>query len=89
MFPEFSDFTAIIEDKEFIREDGVHFPMSAFLKLVSLDRHHETILVLGYASYEYITGLISSGTKLNLDQCYIDHLSLATYRQEKNIDLNC
>jgi uncharacterized protein YjbI with pentapeptide repeats len=78
MFPEFSDFTAKIEDKEFIREDGVHFPMSAILTLISLDGLH--------ASYEYITGIISSGTKLNLDQCYIDHLSLATYRQENNID---
>ncbi len=86
MFPEFSDFTAKIEDKEFIREDGVHFPMSAILTLISLDGLHENTLVLGYASYEYITGIISSGTKLNLDQCYIDHLSLATYRQENNID---
>ena len=86
MFPEFSDFTAKIEDKEFIREDGVHFPMSVFLTLVSLDGHHETNLVLGYASYEYIARLISSGTRLNLDQCYFDHLSLATYRQENKID---
>jgi hypothetical protein len=86
MFPEFSDFTAKIEDKEFIREDGVRFPMSAILTLISPDGLHESTMVLGYASYEYITGIIYSGTKLNLDQCYIDHLSLATYRQEKNID---
>jgi hypothetical protein len=86
MFPEFSDFIAKIEDKEFITEDGVHFPMSVVLTLVSLDGHHETTLLLGYASYEYIARLISSDAKLILDQCYFDHLSLATYRQENKID---
>jgi len=86
MFPEFSDFTAKIEDKEFVREDDVHFPMSVILTLVSLDGHHETTFHLGYASNEYINRLISSGNKLILDHCYIDHLSLANYRNENNID---
>jgi hypothetical protein len=86
MFPEFSDFTAKIEDKEFIREDDVHFPMSVILTLVSIDGQHETTFLLGYASYEYIARLISSGNKLVLDQCYLDHFSLATYRQENKID---
>jgi hypothetical protein len=86
MFPEYSDFSVKITDEIFTREDGVQFPMSALLTLVSLDGQHETTFNLGYASHEYITRLIGSGEKLSLDHCYFDHLSLATYRHEKGFD---
>jgi uncharacterized protein YjbI with pentapeptide repeats len=86
MFPEFSDFNIIIENKEFIRIDGVHFARSAILTFVSPGGHHITEVILAYPSGEYISEVISSGSFLNLDHCYIENLSLAPYRQENNID---
>jgi hypothetical protein len=86
MFPEFSAFTAEIKDEEFTRKDGVRFPQSAVLTFVSPDGHHQEKKMLGYAHTDYIFGIISGKKKLDLDDCYIDALSLSTYRELHKID---
>jgi len=86
MFPEFSGFKAEIKDEEFTREDGIWFPQSAMLTFISPDGHHQEEKILGYAHPDYIFKLISEGKKLDLDHCFIDMLSLGTYRQKNGID---
>lgn len=86
MFPAFSSFSVVIEEKEFIREDGIRFPRSAVLTFISPDGHHREEIHLGYADHDYIFKIISEGKKLDLDHCYIDMLSFGIFRQQNGID---
>lgn len=86
MFHEFSTFSVEIKDEKYIRDDGVVFPQTAVLTFISPDGHYENAELLGYASKDYILSLIREGRELNLDYCYIDYLSLNTYRQEEGVD---
>ncbi|KPK86837.1 MAG: hypothetical protein AMS27_04195 [Bacteroides sp. SM23_62_1] len=86
MFHEFSTFSVEINDDKYTRDDGVVFSQTAVLKFISPDGHYETKLSAGYASEDYIMSLIREGRELNLDRCYIDHLSLESFRQEKDLD---
>jgi len=86
MFPEFSEYSVEIKDKEFIREDGKKFRQSVVLILVSPDGHHKDEVVLGYLEEAEMFRMISEGETMNIDQCYIDQLSLSDYRKKHDLE---
>lgn len=86
MFPEFAAFNVEIKDLKFTTGDGLKLSKTAILTFISPDGHHETIKELGYLEENEIYEIIHRGDSLILDNCYIDQLSLAQYRDRYKID---
>ena len=86
MFPEYSSYSAEIINKPFKTEEGISYPKSVRLTFISPDGHIELTETLGYLDEKEIFGLIKQAKDLVLDNCYINALSLATYRSENNLD---
>ena len=86
MFPEYSTYSAEIIDKAFTSEEGISYPKTAGLRFVSPDGHVELTETLGYLEEKEIFALIREGRDLVLDNCYIDALSLTSYRSGNELD---
>ncbi|MFC2111835.1 potassium channel family protein [Bacteroidota bacterium] len=86
MFPEFADFKVEIKDLKFTTESGLSYPKTAVLTFISSEGHLESVHELGYLEEKDIFGIIQRGDPLVLDNCYIDKLSLADYREHNKLD---
>ena len=86
MFPEFSSYSVEIKDSKFTREDGHTFPKTAYLTLVSPDRNHSDVIILGFLEEDALFKMIDGGIPFDIDHCYIEQFSLADYRNLKGLD---
>jgi len=87
MFPEFAAFNVEIKDQKFIADGGLTFPRTAFITFISAEGHEEFISQLGCPGEQEIWDMIRRGDPLNLDNCYLDHLSLPDYREKQKLEL--
>ncbi len=83
----FSTYNVEIKNLKYITEDGRKFPRTAIITFVSAEGHEESISQLGYPGEQEIWDIIRRGDPLNLDNCYIDHLSLPDYREKQKLEL--
>jgi len=86
MFPEFASFTVDIIKKAFSPREGISYPRTAIVTFISPDGYHEIKKEMGYLDEGEIFGMIKGGMPLVLDRCYIDSLSLTSYRSKEGMD---
>jgi hypothetical protein len=87
MFPEFSSYSVEIKDSKFTREDGIAFPRTILLSLVSPDGYHTDVITLGFLEEDELFNMIDLGKAFDIDHCYIEQFSLADYRKQKGLEI--
>lgn len=80
MIYTFSSFQVEVKNLRFTRDDGSRVPKTAILSFTIPGQLKPMVEIMGYMEASEIFTIIREGQSLRLDNCYVDHFSLAAYR---------
>lgn len=85
MFTEYSRFTVEIRNSVYTSPDGNEYPKTAVLTFISKEGHQELVKTYGYSEEKEVYMQIEKGEPLCLDYCYLNNLSLSSYKEDHEL----
>src|SRR5512133_2288427 len=86
MTREYSDYRVDVKNVKFIADDGRSFPRTAIITFLNKKREEIGQHLYAAPDASVINEMISSGSDLNLNNCYIPDFSLSSYRRHAGLE---
>ena len=86
MFVKYSKYKVEVTDRKFVTDDGIEYAYSAIVTFIADEKQNKQVNQFGYIEQEDIFKKIDNKEIINLNQCYVNKLSLSDYREKKGMD---
>ncbi|HLN55559.1 MAG TPA: potassium channel family protein [Bacteroidales bacterium] len=86
MTREYSNYKVAVKDVKFIADDGRTFPRTAIISYLNKKGEELRENHFGVPDGRLLQEMISSGSDLNLDNCYIQEFSLSSFRRYSKME---
>jgi hypothetical protein len=86
MFVKYSKYKVEVTDSKFVTDEGIEYANTAIVTYIADEKHNKHVNQFGYIEQEEIFKKIDNKEIINLNQCYVNKLSLFDYRQKKGMD---
>lgn len=86
MIQGYQSYKVEVKNLKFTTDEGIRHPRTAIITFLLEDGHTTRVELMGYRDQDEIFEMIGKEEALNLDHCYINHLSLPAYRRVNGME---